>query len=64
MMTEKKEPRGGAGRGQGRNTREENGLEPVRQTTVKIEPSIAAICREKYGSLSKALRFAANHKTY
>ncbi len=34
------------------------GDEP-KNTTVQIEPSVIAICRQKHGSLANALRFAA-----
>ncbi|MFD2922006.1 hypothetical protein ACFS6H_19960 [Terrimonas rubra] len=45
----------------GRKSREEQGLEPVKNTTVQVEPSVIDKCREKYGSLANALRFAAAH---
>lgn len=51
--------RGGAGRGQGRKSREELGKEPTINTTVRIEPSVVEACKEKHGSIANALRFAA-----
>lgn len=58
----KKEYRGGAGRGQGRKSREELGLEEVKNTTVQVEPSVIEACKQKHGSLANALRFAASAK--
>lgn len=61
MEKENKENRGGARKGAGRKSRKELGLEPVKITTIEVEPSIIKLCREKHGSLANALRFAARH---
>jgi len=43
----------------GRRTREEMGLEPLENTSVKVENSVILECRKKFGSLANALRYAA-----
>jgi hypothetical protein len=56
---EKKKAHGGAGRGQGRKTREYYGLEPTVALTARIEPSVKEACIKAYGSIPNALRYAA-----
>jgi hypothetical protein len=58
-MENKKKTHGGAGRGQGRKTRLELGLEPTVPLRTQVEQSVIDACREKYGSIPAALRFAA-----
>lgn len=55
----KKNSHGGAGRNQGRKSRESLGLPALRKTTVEVEPEVFDACKEKYGSIRKALIFAA-----
>lgn len=43
----------------GRPSREDLGLEPTQQVTLKVETSVIEILKEKHGSLSNALRAAA-----
>lgn len=45
--------------GAGRKSREELGLPAVKNTTVQVEPEVIDKCREKYGSIANALRWAA-----
>lgn len=62
MEITRKKTHGGKRDGSGRKSREEKGQPPVVATTVKVEKEVIVICREKYGSLAEALRFAAkNH---
>lgn len=61
-MKEKKSTRGGAGRGQGRKSRVELGLEPTVKVMTQVEQSVIDACRGKYGSLPAALRYAAQAK--
>lgn len=53
---------GGARPGAGRKSRKEKGLPPVKVTTVEVEETVIKLCREKYGSLANALRWAANQQ--
>lgn len=58
-MEKRKSTHGGAGRGQGRKSRQELGLEPTITITTNVEQSVIDACREAYGSIPKALRYAA-----
>lgn len=46
----------------GRKSREELGLPVVRATTIEVEETIIALCRQKHGSLANALRYAAKKR--
>lgn len=59
MKAAKKTKQGGARPNSGRKSREELGLEPVKIVTTKVEKSVVAACKQKFGSLAGALRFAA-----
>lgn len=59
MNKTNKATHGGAGRGQGRKSRKELGLEPTVQIRTAVEQSVVDKCRELYGSIPNALRFAA-----
>lgn len=58
-MQKKKSTHGGAGRGQGRKSRKEQGLEPTVPLRTQVEQSVIDFCREVYGSIPEALRYAA-----
>lgn len=45
----RKLPHGGAGRGQGRKSAEEKGIEKRRQFPLSVLPSVMVAFREKYG---------------
>jgi hypothetical protein len=59
-MENKKLKHGGAGRGQGRKSRKELGLEPTVRLTTQVEQSVIDACKVAYGSIPEALRFAAS----
>lgn len=59
MTKKSKFTHGGARKGAGAKSREERGLPPVKNTTVQVEPDVIAICRQRYGSIANALRYAA-----
>lgn len=54
-----KKNRGGSRPGSGRKTKKEKGLEPTKPVNFRVEVSVIEACKEKHGSLSNALRFAA-----
>lgn len=53
--------RGGPGRGQGRLSNAEKGLEKSESTTTSIKPSIKQKAQKYYGSLAKAIEFAVEY---
>lgn len=55
----KKTKAGGARPNAGRKSREELGLEPTVALRTQVEQSVIDACREKFGSIPEALRFAA-----
>lgn len=59
--TEDKRKNNGGHKTAGRKSREELGLEPVKNTTVQVEQSVIDACKKKHGSLANALRYAAAH---
>lgn len=58
-MLDKRKYNGGARTGSGPKPKVHTPGDEPKNTTVKVEPTIIKICREKHGSLSNALRFAA-----
>ena len=46
-------------RGGGRKSREELGLPPAVNTTVRVEKKVIDMCRYRHGSIAMALRYAA-----
>ena len=50
--------RGGGGRGQGRHSNAEKGLEKALSTTTTIRSSIKEKAIKYYGSIAKAIEFA------
>lgn len=58
-MKSNKATHGGAGRGQGRKSRLEQGLEPTVALRTQVEQSVIDACRQAYGSIPNALRYAA-----
>ena len=55
----KKETRGGVRPGSGRKKNSDLGKEPTKTVNTRVELSVIKACKEKHGSLSNALRFAA-----
>jgi hypothetical protein len=58
-MADKRINNGGPGRNQGRKKIIYINQDNPKNTTVRVKPSIVATCREKHGSLTKALEYAA-----
>ena len=55
----KTKTQGGKREGAGRKKKILTDGDKPKNTTVQVEPSVIKICREKYGSIANALRFAA-----
>jgi len=62
MKIDQRKKNGGARPNSGPAKKEYQLGDEPRNTTLQVEPSVIKICREKYGSMANALRFAAKIK--